>query len=96
MPRKFYPNAPKCTAPSFDQLLKPTENALATAHPLMAKGNRPLQMNFEQQLRALVYFHLEEHTSGRHLIQDGKLRSSLHGGNATSRSITLSQEQNTG
>jgi len=28
-----------------------------------------LQMNFEQQLRALVYFHLEEHTSGRHLIQ---------------------------
>ncbi|MGW8209650.1 MAG: IS4 family transposase [Syntrophobacteria bacterium] len=69
MPRKFYPNAPKCTAPSFDQLLKPTENALATAHPLMAKGNRPLQMNFEQQLRALVYFHLEEHTSGRHLIQ---------------------------
>ncbi len=69
MPRKFYPNAPKCTAPSFDQLLKPTENALATAHPLMAKGNRPLQMNLEQQLRALVYFHLEEHTSGRHLIQ---------------------------
>jgi len=26
-------------------------------------------MNFEQQLRALIYFHLEEHTSGRHLIQ---------------------------
>jgi hypothetical protein len=26
-------------------------------------------MNFEQQLRALVYFHLEEHTSGRHLLQ---------------------------
>jgi len=35
----------------------------------VARGNRPLQMNFEQQLRALVYFHLEEHTSGRHLIQ---------------------------
>ncbi len=28
-----------------------------------------MQMNFEQQLRALVYFHHEEHTSGRHLIQ---------------------------
>ena len=69
MPRKLYPNDPKCTVPSFDELLKPTESALATAQPLVAKGNRPLQMNFEQQLRALVYFHLEEHTSGRHLIQ---------------------------
>jgi hypothetical protein len=26
-------------------------------------------MSFEEQLRALVYFHLEEHTSGRHLMQ---------------------------
>jgi len=26
-------------------------------------------MNFEQQLKILVYFHLEEHTSGRHLLQ---------------------------
>jgi hypothetical protein len=26
-------------------------------------------MEFEDQLNALVYFHLEEHTSGRHLIQ---------------------------
>jgi Transposase DDE domain len=69
MPRSFYPNDTKCTAPTFDELFRPTENALATAHPLVARGNRPLQMNFEQQLRALVYFHLEEHTSGRHLIQ---------------------------
>lgn len=69
MPQTCYPNGPKCTAPSFDALLKPIENALATAHPLSARGNRPLQMNFEQQLRALIYFHLEEHTSGRHLIQ---------------------------
>ena len=69
MPRTYYPNAPRGVAPAFDELLKPTENALATAPPLVARGNRPLQMNFEQQLRALVYFHLEEHTSGRHLIQ---------------------------
>jgi hypothetical protein len=55
MPRRFYPNGPKCIAPTFDELLKPTENALATAHPLVAWGNRPLQMNFEQQLRALGF-----------------------------------------
>jgi len=26
-------------------------------------------MNFEDQLNALIFFHLEEHTSGRHLVQ---------------------------
>ncbi|MGR3294551.1 MAG: IS4 family transposase, partial [Candidatus Scalindua sp.] len=26
-------------------------------------------MNFEQQLKALIFFHLEEHSSGRHLLQ---------------------------
>jgi hypothetical protein len=69
MPQTFHPNSPRCTAPTFDELFEPTEQALATAAPLAARGNRPLRMNFEQQLRALVYFHLEEHTSGRHLIQ---------------------------
>jgi len=69
MPQTFHPYAPRHTAPSFDDLLEPTTDALATARPLVAKANRPLQMTFEQQLRALIYFHLEEHTSGRHLIQ---------------------------
>jgi hypothetical protein len=69
MPRTFHPNKPKHTAPTFDELLEPILNALATVRPLVARGNRPLQMTFEQQLRALIYFHLEEHTSGRHLIQ---------------------------
>ena len=26
-------------------------------------------MEFEDQLNALIYFHLQEHTSGRHLLQ---------------------------
>jgi hypothetical protein len=69
MPQTFHPYAPRHTAPSFDDLLEPTKEALATARPLVAKGDRPLKMTFEQQLRALIYFHLEEHTSGRHLIQ---------------------------
>ncbi len=29
-----------------------------------------MQITFEDQLDALIYFHLEEHTSGRHLLQD--------------------------
>jgi hypothetical protein len=31
--------------------------------------NRPLQMTFEDQLNALILFHLDDHTSGRELIQ---------------------------
>ena len=69
MPKTFHPYDRKYAAPSFDELFKPAEIALDSAIPLVARGNRPLQMNFEQQLKALVYFHLEEHTSGRHLIQ---------------------------
>ena len=37
--------------------------------PLEARGNRPLQMTFEDQLKALVFFHLQEHKSAQHLLQ---------------------------
>jgi hypothetical protein len=32
-------------------------------------GTDPLQMTFEDQLKILTYYHLEEHTSGCHLLQ---------------------------
>ena len=31
--------------------------------------DRPLQMTFDDQLKALIFFHLEEHTSAQHLLQ---------------------------
>ena len=37
--------------------------------PLVARGHRPLKMTFDDQLKALVFFHLEEHVSGQHLLQ---------------------------
>ncbi|MCD6590999.1 MAG: hypothetical protein J7K72_03425 [Candidatus Aenigmarchaeota archaeon] len=37
--------------------------------PLESRGNRPLQMSFDEHLRALVFFHLQEHTSAQHLLQ---------------------------
>ena len=37
--------------------------------PLEAQGHRPLKMTFDDQLKALVYFHLEEHVSAQHLLQ---------------------------
>ena len=56
-------------ATSFKQLFQPAQEALAGAPPLEARGNRPLKMEFEGHLKALVYFHLEEHTSAQHLLQ---------------------------
>ena len=43
---------------------------LPDAPELLSKGDRPLKMTFENQLKAIIYFHLQEHQSGRHLIQD--------------------------
>ena len=37
--------------------------------PLESRGDRPLKMTFEDQLKALIFFHLEEHTSALHLLQ---------------------------
>jgi len=37
--------------------------------PLEARGNKKLELEFEQQLNALILFHLDEHVSGSHLLQ---------------------------
>ena len=55
--------------PSFSQLYKPIRAAMNGIPHLTSKGNRPLQMTFEDQLKALIFFHLEEHTSAQHLLQ---------------------------
>ena len=68
MPRTFYPRR-KVYAPSFNTLYKPVRNTMTTMTPLESRGDRPLQMSFDEHLRALVFFHLEEHTSGQHLLQ---------------------------
>lgn len=37
--------------------------------PLEARGNKKLELDFEQQLNALILFHLDDHVSGSHLLQ---------------------------
>ena len=56
-------------APCFSQLCKPIKTAMNGIPRLTSKGHRPLQMTFEDQLKALIFFHLEEHTSAQHLLQ---------------------------
>jgi hypothetical protein len=69
MPRTFKPNQKKCFSPSFYQLYQPFIKILPETPVLESRGDRPLKMTFEDQLKALIFFHLEEHDSGRHLIQ---------------------------
>ena len=57
---------------TFDKFIAPLLEILPFAPELLSRGDRPLQMTFEDQLKALVYFHLQEQKSGRHLIQDLK------------------------
>ena len=59
----------KLTPKTFGRFMKPARKRLKTAPSLKSRGDRPLQMTFEDQLNALVYFHLEEFSSGRALIQ---------------------------
>lgn len=69
MPRTFHPHDKRQNAPSFHELWQPVESVFIDMPPLEARGNKPLQLNFEHQLKSLVFYHLEEHTSGRHLLQ---------------------------
>jgi len=59
----------KADAPSFHQLYRPVQRAMVGMSPLEAQGHRPLKMTFDDQLKALVFFHLEEHISAQHLLQ---------------------------
>lgn len=68
MPKKIFYKR-KYLVPSFTQLCRPLSHILCHTPRLESRGDRPLQMDFENQLNALIYFHLEEHTSARHLVQ---------------------------
>jgi hypothetical protein len=69
MPRYFYQKRNKKNAATFGALWEPVQQILPHTPILEAKGDRPLQMTFEDQLKSLVYFHLEEHQSATHLLQ---------------------------
>ena len=65
-----YPFKPgELTAVRFNRLCSPLHRALDNIPEPQSRSNRPLQMEFKDQLQALIYFHLQEHTSGRHLLQ---------------------------
>ena len=69
MKRKFKQLKKKAKTKTFKKLWKPLKDILPETPPLVSRGDRPLQMTFEDQLKALVFFHLEGLNSGTHLVQ---------------------------
>lgn len=82
----------------FRSFFKPAVDAMRGIQKLQSKANRPLQMSFEEHLRALVFFHLEEHHSAQHLLQvledDDFARSEIAPKNGISKS-SFSEATNT-
>src|SRR5450830_674243 len=69
MPYAWMPETLKKQHDTYFKMMLPVNNTLQDLTPLTSGCNRPLQMTFEDQINILVYFHLEEHHSGRHLLQ---------------------------
>ena len=62
-------NCKKLDRTHFHKFYLPVNKAKCGMPPLVSRGNRPLQMNFDDQVKALILFHLEEYTSAQHLLQ---------------------------
>lgn len=69
MAYSWMPGQQKEKNETYLKLMLPVNDTLPDLTPLTSGCNRPLQMTFEDQINILVYFHLEEHQSGRHLLQ---------------------------
>ncbi len=69
MPRWFDARDKRRKPLSYFQLSRPMKNLFPSMPPLEARGNKKLELTFEQQLDALILFHLDEHVSGSHLLQ---------------------------
>ncbi len=69
MPHSLTAQNPPSQKPSFQELWQPVDNFSEDIPQLQSRGHRQLKMTFEQQLKSLILFHLEEYDSARHLLQ---------------------------
>ena len=69
MPYSFLPRVCGKNIRTYHKLMKPLKESFSDVPPLHSRGNRPLQMDFHDQLAAMIYFHLEEHESAAHLLE---------------------------
>ena len=53
----------------FYRIIRPIIKITKSMSKKQSGGNRPLQMTFDDHLKSLIFFHLQEHTSAQHLLQ---------------------------
>ena len=54
---------------AFKLILAPIFERFKSDNELESRGYRPLQMSFNDQLKALIFYHLQEYSSGSELLQ---------------------------
>ena len=69
MPRSYEPHQKKLLSSSFSMFYQPVRGVVLEMPVLESRGDRPLKMTFDDQLKILVFYHLEEHVSARHMLQ---------------------------
>jgi len=57
-------------SPTFTKLIAPLESIFPTVTPLVSESNREITFTFETQLKCLIYYHVEEHTSAKALLEE--------------------------
>lgn len=67
--KKFETLKKRFETSSFAKLIAPAMEWMEELPALTSGSNRSLEFSFEDQLKTLIYYHLEEHASGRHLLQ---------------------------
>jgi len=68
--KRVYFNSRWYTTPVQDSFMGPAQKVLVSTPPLRSKSNKPLAMTTDDILNILVYYHLNEFSSGRELLQN--------------------------
>jgi hypothetical protein len=63
------PEESAAISPTFSTLVAPLEAILPTITPLESKCNRPITFTFDLQVKTLIYYHVEEHSSAQALLE---------------------------
>lgn len=57
-------------SPTFTLLVAPLQTILPTVTPLESSSNREITFTFESQLKSLIFYHVEEYTSAKALLEE--------------------------
>jgi hypothetical protein len=69
MQYRIRPQAVLKNSTTFDRFLQPLQNALEHVTPLESRCNRPFTLRFADQIKMLVYYHVQNFDSANHLLQ---------------------------